>query len=135
MAMMILHEPQSRERYVAQVNDHGTVFRAFGPIHHSEHPDSDAMSEALDNQVAGEEWDTGRWLAGLMERGGMNHYPAECGDCSHDTEENGLGCWCPDCVDGREVGDDYRDHCRYTGMAPPHADGSRCECPGFESQL
>ena len=58
-----------------------------------------------------------------------SHDPESDDPESHDPE-----CWCPDCIyaPGSEPPDDdedvYRAHVRMTGMAPPHNDGSRCNC-------
>lgn len=65
----------------------------------------------------------------------MNHDWANCEHCYHeDGDSEGEGCWCPDCIygPGIEPPDDYADiyraHVSMTGMAPPHIDGSSCEC-------
>ena len=47
----------------------------------------------------------------------------DCGYCNHAPGEEGLGCWCPDCVPESEVSADYRAHVEYHRMAPPHNDG------------
>ena len=54
-----------------------------------------------------------------------------CQFCSHSPASDPEGCCCPQCVDPGQVEDGYLAHCRITGMAPPHSDGSQCRCPAF----
>ena len=64
------------------------------------------------------------------------HDWANCAHCYHESDgPDSAGCWCPDCLyaddsadppDGYE--DVYRAHVRMSGMAPPHNNGSECDC-------
>ena len=70
-----------------------------------------------------------------MTTDSTTHDPNTCRYCYHEAEDGDpAGCWCPECIyglDGYPPDDPeeaYREHVRRTGMAPPHADGSRCTC-------
>ena len=65
----------------------------------------------------------------------MNHDRANCEHRYHEKgDSEGEGCWRPDCMYGPGIGppdddeDVYRAHVGMTGMAPPHGDGTWCEC-------
>ena len=70
-----------------------------------------------------------------MTKEATSHDFESCQHCFHVAEDGDpSGCWCPECVyaPDSEPPDNfekaYRSHVTMSGMAPPHADGSRCTC-------
>jgi hypothetical protein len=67
MAREIVHHSPSGERYILETTETpgGNVYRAAGPLHHSENPSDDEMQAWLDNQGQ-DAYNDGEWLSREM---------------------------------------------------------------------